>query len=72
MESKRQVPWSEVMNGGPLPPNPYPSYRCGESIEDAPLTKKTETFQTVDAIKTSIDLARNFDAFYRRKVTLKF
>ncbi len=27
VESKRQVPWSEVMNGGPLPPNPYPSYR---------------------------------------------
>ena len=33
VESKRQVPWSAVINGGPLPPNPYLSYFPHDSFD---------------------------------------
>ncbi len=34
VESKRSVAWSEVVNGGPLPPNPYPGYRPHDSFDE--------------------------------------
>ena len=34
VESKRQVPWSEVIHGGPLPMNPYLDYEPHDSFDD--------------------------------------
>ena len=34
MESKRRSAWSEVINGGPLGPNPYLSYTPHDSFDE--------------------------------------
>ena len=71
IESKRQVKWSAVVNGGPLPSyNPYISYEPHNSFDDNGYLKR-EAYEAKDQILAKEDGTRSYEELQQRQDKLK-
>ena len=68
IESKRTVSWAEIINGGPLPQNPYLTYEPHDSFDERGVLKPA-AYEANDQVPKKIALTE--EELERRRLQVR-